>query len=141
MSKVATPLRDITNSHVDEIVASKWCGNHIKFDDNGNTEEVVKTVEAEVEDAEDLQEIKLSEDEAQTEEDEESVLNEDDDKENSEMWALRSRPRKQPAWTGTHTKFVYDGEGEEYTQETVSQTQEIVMDLQDSLAKLSTRDD
>jgi len=141
---------DVTNSNGGRLRSAeqpKWCGTHIKFDEDGNEVVVIKEQPQENKKEE---EVKAQEEEEVVEE-EEVQEEEEEEKENedSSLWQPRdssSTKTPQPKWCGK--KFIYTEDGEEIEQKPLEEkdfddkgvTPEVVA-MVDCFETLSTKEE
>mmetsp|Transcript_5825 Transcript_5825/g.8154 ORF Transcript_5825/g.8154 Transcript_5825/m.8154 type:complete len:157 (-) Transcript_5825:92-562(-) len=152
MATAAVPLRDISNQVESKIQPAekkpvKWNGTHLKFDEDGQAEAIIKEV---------LDEVPLADDEIPNPEEEQLQLQSDqdesaevpetdqarwekDDEEDEEnandAWAYRdSKPL--PKWEGTHVVFP---ESDDDTAEYVDQVEDAILeDINTALSASAT---
>ena len=143
MATAAVPLRDISNqveskpTQPAEKKPLKWNGTHLKFDEEGQAEAIIKEV---------LDEVPLADDEIPNPDEEEQLQLQSDQDENAEVpeteqarwekddedvaedsnntWAYRdSNPL--PKWEGTHIVFP---ESDDDTAEYVDQIEDAILE-------------
>jgi len=111
----------------------KWNGTHIKFDDEGNTEVVMKVE----------QPVSPKSNNKEDEANKENIENEEEDSENiveskaneTVMWEYREKQKV--VWSGTHVIFKEDEEDEE-EKEPVLESDEDVSKLVADISTLTT---
>jgi len=122
-------LREITNqvnnpNPQQETKNASWNGVHIRFDDEGNREVVIKDV---TEPIQNVPETKIEGEQVNSEEEVSEVCNEEEGEEleNKDIWDYRE-PNKQKEWCGSHIFF------EDSTEESLEEDKDVQEDDTDT---------